>query len=78
MFMFVLFWLSCSIISYGLTLAYFQTEYPGSSKLGHVLFAIFLGIAGPVGLLNIGLQYIIGNYHFSGLQFLPTNREDKA
>lgn len=52
--MFILGWLVCGFLGYGLTLAYFQRKFTSIAEMQHasdVMFAVFIGICGPVGLM---------------------------
>ena len=67
--LFSLGWLVCSILTYGITLAYFQREYYLISEQGYVgdvLFAIFLSLTGPFGLL---VSYWLSGFARNGLKF---------
>lgn len=47
-------WLVCGIFAYAITFAYYQREYAAIAKLTYrndLLFAIFIGMTGPFGLL---------------------------
>jgi hypothetical protein len=62
-------WAICSVISYGITLAYFQRNWPSHADEGYwqdVGFALFFSLFGPAalivalfksGLAMHGLQY---------------------
>ena len=66
----VVLWLVCGVIGYGLTLAYFQSEYPCLRDSSDVSISVFVGVMGPCGLLGF-LMFWVGKPCFHGLQFLP-------
>lgn len=60
------------ILGYGLTLAYFQGEFPQLRGKGEVWLSIVTGLVGPIGLI-VALLHSEGIKH--GIQFLPKDRE---
>ena len=67
----VVLWLVCGVIGYGLTLAYFQSEYPCLRDSSDVHISVIMGLGGPLGLMVILLNCFTKQYRFYGLQFLP-------
>lgn len=62
-------WIGCGILAYGATFAYFQGRFASIAHLcrtGDRIFAIFIGILGPIGLL---LATILGVFFRYGLKF---------
>ena len=62
-------WLICGILTYGITFAYMQEEYPLVAEIGYEAdrnFAILLGICGPIGLL---VSFFRSGFAKHGLKF---------
>lgn len=45
---FVIFWLLCGFVGYGLTLGYDTHQWPDQDNVG---FSVFIGAAGPFGMV---------------------------
>jgi len=53
-------WIVCGILSYGITFAYFQREYPLIAKKCRTedrIFAVFDAFFGPIGLITSWMIY---------------------
>jgi len=51
--LFMVIWTICGVLTYGITLAYFQRNYPEIAKEDYredVGFSVLFGIVGPIGL----------------------------
>ena len=56
MILFIIFWLICSITSYGFYFAFYQNKYPIAAKRDYIkdmFFSLFFSLFGPVGLVVI-------------------------
>ena len=66
---FIVIWIISGILTYGISLAYMQREYPSIAEemyLEDVVFAMFFSILGPMSLL---ISFILSNYGKYGLMY---------
>jgi len=52
-------WVICGVLAYGLSFAYFQRNWPSIAEQEYysdMLFSIFIGVLGPIGLLSVILN----------------------
>ena len=66
---FIVFWLICSVLAYGITLGYFLGKFKNNSmedKGIYVLIAILYALLGPVGVF---LSYFMSGFAEHGLKF---------
>jgi hypothetical protein len=69
-FLFIVFWLVCSYVNWGLTLGHFSHEFPYMQHTGIAGFGAMLGPFGiPVSLLQCGPPY--------RFQLKPTSTEER-
>lgn len=63
----ILVWIVCGVTGYGITVGYFDNEYPMHEKQwGSRIFGIFIGLGGPVGLFA---SFILSGCCKHGLKF---------
>lgn len=66
---FILFWLACSILSYGFSFAFWQGEWPGiaeQTRKEDRLASALLAVGGPFTLISSALYSLIcGRNYFS-------------
>ena len=67
-------WVLCGVLAYGRCLAHFQRMFPTLRGPQDVVFAVFIGLTGPVGLIVAGIIWFINAKDY-GFQFWPMKRE---
>ena len=63
-------WVFCSLLSYGLTFAYFQRKYVWIAENEYrqdMIFSIVWSLAGPISLV---LSIVLGNFRKYGIKFV--------
>lgn len=74
-FAFFLVWAVCGVLAYGITLAYFQGQYPRVRDKGDWYAGLVPGLAGPIGLF-IAVLFSQGCKH--GIKFIPEGPDRNA
>ena len=61
--LFVVLWVACGVISYGMTFAYFQREFPTLAEehyrkhVGSALSSVFFGLIGILAIVACGWRW---------------------
>ncbi len=64
---FITIWLLSFVINFGITLAYFENEYPNIvSYKANIIFSFIISIFGPIGLI---VSYFMSKFAKHGFQY---------